>query len=136
MGGVYAAAAPGAVLARFKPSDFEHLFNSSLQQWSKGNIECCPLGSRVLVQQYEGVQRQREFYAPRYDTPKARQSRLPDLRDLLYWNPEIVTSGAAAQNLTFYTGDQSGKYLVVFQGVTVNGLAGSTSFILEVKPAL
>ena len=101
----------------------------------KGDLEGFPLDAHALVQQYEGVQRQREFYAPRYDTPQAAQSRLPDLRNLLYWNPAIITR-ASARTLEFYTGDQAGRYLVVLQGLAADGLAGSTSFVLEVKQPL
>jgi hypothetical protein len=101
----------------------------------KADLEDFPLDPRVLVERYEGVQRQREFYAPRYDTPEAAKSRLPDLRNLLYWNPSIST-GPDAQTVDFYTGDQAGRYLVVLQGLAANGLAGSHSFVLEVKPAL
>ncbi len=102
----------------------------------KGDLEGFQLDPRVLVQRYEGVQQQREFYAPRYDTPQAAQSRLPDLRNLLYWNPDIQLTGAVPRQLDFFTGDQAGRYLVVLQGLATNGLAGSTSFVLEVKPAL
>ena len=101
----------------------------------KGDLEGFPLDPRVLVQQYEGVQRQREFYAPRYDTPQARQSRLPDLRNLLYWNADVAT-GPNAKPVEFFTGDQAGRYLVVLQGLSATGLAGSHRFVLEVKPAL
>jgi len=101
----------------------------------QGDLGGVELDPRVLVQQYEGVQRQREFYAPRYDTPQEKQSRLPDLRNLLYWNPAVAT-GPNAQPVEFYTGDQAGRYLVVLQGLAANGLAGSSSFVLEVKPAL
>ncbi|MBF9143061.1 MG2 domain-containing protein [Hymenobacter properus] len=102
----------------------------------KGDLEGFPLDPRVLVQEYEGVQRQREFYAPRYDTPEAAKSRLPDLRNLLYWNPEINLTGLTAKTLDFYTGDQAGRYLVVLQGLATDGRAGSRSFVLDVKPAL
>ncbi|WP_201977689.1 hypothetical protein [Hymenobacter rubidus] len=102
----------------------------------KGDLEGFPLDAHALVQQYDGVQRQREFYAPRYDTPEAAKSRLPDLRNLLYWNPNLSTSGAAGKTVDFYTGDQTGRYLVVLQGLAANGLAGSHSFVLDVKPAL
>ena len=102
----------------------------------KGDLEGFPLDPRVLVERYEGVQRQREFYAPRYDTPQAAQSRLPDLRNLLYWNPDIATSGPEARTLDFYTGDQAGRYLVVVQGISATGQPGSTRFVLDVKPAL
>lgn len=102
----------------------------------RGDLDGFELDPRALVQQYEGVQRQREFYSPRYDTPQAAQSRLPDLRNLLYWNPAVRTTAAGPVPLEFYTGDQAGRYLVVLQGLAANGLAGSRSFVLEVKPAL
>lgn len=102
----------------------------------KGDLEGFPLDARVLVERYEGVQRQREFYAPRYDTPAAQQNRLPDLRNLLYWNPNVSLTGPATHTLDFYTGDQAGRYLVMLQGLSGAGQAGSSSFVLEVKPAL
>ncbi|WP_157807653.1 MG2 domain-containing protein [Hymenobacter chitinivorans] len=92
--------------------------------------------AKALLQEYEGVQRQREFYAPRYDTPQARQSRLPDQRHLLYWNPAVTTTGGGSTPLEFYTGDQPGRYRVVVQGLSGAGQAGSQTITLEVKPAL
>jgi hypothetical protein len=102
----------------------------------KGDLADFPLDTRVLVQQYEGLQQQREFYAPRYETAEQKQSRLPDLRNLLYWNPSITTNGAQARQLEFFTGDQAGRYLMVIQGLTAGGQAGSTSVSFEVKPSL
>ncbi|HEX8425933.1 MG2 domain-containing protein [Hymenobacter sp.] len=102
----------------------------------KGDLEGFLLDPGVLVQQYEGLQGQREFYAPRYDTPQAKQSRLPDMRNLLYWNPAITSSSGEPSKLEFYTGDQAGRYMVVVQGLSGKGAAGSTSFTFEVKQAL
>jgi hypothetical protein len=102
----------------------------------KGNLDGFELDPRVLARQYEGLQQQREFYAPRYDTPQEKQSRRPDLRNLLYWNPAITLTGAGAQPLEFYTGDQAGHYRVVVQGLSATGQAGSAGFTVEVKPAL
>lgn len=102
----------------------------------KGDLEGFQLDPRVLVQQYEGLQAHREFYSPRYETAQEKQSRLPDMRNLLYWNPEINTTAGTARTLDFYTGDQAGRYLVVVQGLSDTGLAGSASFTIEVKEAL
>jgi hypothetical protein len=102
----------------------------------KGDLEGFPLDARVLVQRYEGLQEQHEFYSPRYDMPEARQSRLPDLRNLLYWNPNVTTTSTTPATLDFYTGDQAGRYIVVLQGLSKTGLAGSSSFTFEVKQAL
>ncbi|MDF7814468.1 hypothetical protein [Hymenobacter sp. YC55] len=102
----------------------------------KGDLEGFNLSSRALIQQYEGVQSQREFYSPRYDTPEQKQGRLPDMRNLLYWNPAITTTSTEPSKLEFFTGDQAGRYLVVVQGLSPKGAAGSSSFTLEVKQAL
>lgn len=100
----------------------------------KADLADFPLNPHALLQEYEGAQGQREFYAPRYDPPAA-PSRLPDFRNLLYWNPEVRTT-ASSTDLTFYTSDQLGSYRVVVQGLTAGGLTGSTSFTFGVKAAL
>ena len=102
----------------------------------KGNLDGFQLDPQVLVQQYEGLQLQREFYTPRYDTPQAAQSRLPDLRNLLYWNPDVRTTATSPAQLSFYTGDQAGRYLLVVQGLGANGQAGSRRLLFEVKQSL
>ena len=80
-----------------------------------------------------GLQQQRIFYSPSYATPDAISSRLPDFRDLLYWAPEINTNKKGIDHLSFYSGDISGKFLVEIQGVSTNGQAGATHFILNVE---
>jgi hypothetical protein len=94
------------------------------------------LNSHALLEAYEGLQGNRDFFAPRYDTPQQQQSSLADLRNLLYWNPEIKLKPGHDQSLDFFTSDQAGRYLVVVQALTENGQAGTTSTVLEVKPTL
>lgn len=102
----------------------------------KGDLAGFPLDPRALLAEYEGLQGQREFYAPHYDTALAQQSRRPDLRNLLYWNPSVRPTPGQGAQLNFYTSDQAGRYRVVVQGLADDGLAGSTSFDFEVKSAL
>lgn len=102
----------------------------------KGDLGGYPLSTHALLEEYETLQVPREFYAPRYDTEAQQRSRLPDLRNLLYWNPTINLAGNKPQTLDFFTSDQAGRYLVVTQGLTPDGQLGSTSFSFEVKPAL
>jgi hypothetical protein len=94
------------------------------------------LHPRALLETYDGLQGARDFFAPRYDTPQQQQSPLADLRNLLYWNPEINTQPGNDQQVDFYTSDQAGRYLIVVQGLAANGQCGSTSTLLEVKPTL
>ena len=100
-----------------------------------GDLGGFALDTRALVQEYEGMQLQREFYAPSYDSPALRQSRLPDYRNLLYWNPTIISQDNTPQSLQFYTGDQAGKYIIVVQGMAADGSAGSSITTFEVKQA-
>lgn len=103
----------------------------------KGDLGGFQPSPTVLMQEYEGPQWQREFYSPRYETAAEKQSRLPDARNLLYWNPNVATTAAdGKKTVEFYTSDQQGKYMVVVQGVAPNGLAGSRRFVFEIKQPL
>ena len=90
----------------------------------KGDLAGFPLDPRLLKLDYDGLQLQREFYAPRYDTPKQQTSRLPDSRTLLYWNPNLSVNAQGQTKAEFYTSDQTGTYLVEVNGLTRNGNAG------------
>jgi hypothetical protein len=83
------------------------------------------------VLNYEGLQLQREFYVPQYETQKARESRLPDQRYLLYWNPAIQVKGKVQIN--FYTSDVPGDYSVVVEGLTKEGIPGTATATFKVK---
>lgn len=98
----------------------------------KGDLAGFPIDPRALVLSYEGVQGKREFYAPRYDAAEQLKSRVPDFRNHLYWNPQVMTT-SKKQTLNFYTSDQIGTYRVVVQGLTDKGIAGSKTFTFEVK---
>ena len=102
----------------------------------QGDLGGFPLNPKALIEEYEGLQVPREFYAPRYETAAQQQSRLPDLRHLLYWNPDLRLPPNSSQALNFYTGDQPGRYLVVVQALSASGQPGSTSFTFDVKPTL
>ncbi|WP_223648443.1 hypothetical protein [Hymenobacter psoromatis] len=102
----------------------------------KGDLAGFPLPPQALLEEYEGLQGEREFFAPRYETAARQQSRLPDFRNLLHWQPDMTLTPGQPRTLTFYTSDQVGRYLVVAQGLAADGRAGSARLVLEVKPAL
>ncbi len=49
----------------------------------KGNLEEFPMDPRAVIVDYEGLQLQREFYSPVYETEQQVNSRLADYRNLL-----------------------------------------------------
>jgi hypothetical protein len=98
-----------------------------------GDLAGYQLDANALIMNYEGLQLQREFYLPVYETIEQRNSRIPDFRNLLLWEPDMVTGKDGKKTVSFYTGDVPGTYGVVLQGITKNGLSGSvtTSFKIE-----
>ncbi|UHG92425.1 hypothetical protein [Spirosoma oryzicola] len=99
----------------------------------KGDLAGFPLDTRLLKLDYDGLQLQREFYAPRYSTPKQQESRLPDGRTLLYWNPALRPNEQGKSQVDFYTSDLAGSYLIEVNGLSGNGNAGFQRLLFEVK---
>ncbi|MDX8337543.1 hypothetical protein SLH46_00020 [Draconibacterium sp. IB214405] len=86
----------------------------------------------VIKQKIKGFSKYREFYSPTY-TAENRNSEKPDNRTTLYWNPSVkLTNGAA--NISFFTSDDIARYIVLVEGITINGVVciGRTDF--EVLP--
>lgn len=97
------------------------------------NIAHYELDSRVTVTSYEGLQLQREFFSPLYDTQEKISSSVPDFRNVLLWQPEISFKANQDKKIHFYTSDLPGRYAIIVEGMTANGVCGSTTQFIEVK---
>jgi hypothetical protein len=112
------------------PADAEGILSYTTYKGDLGGVELDP---HAVVVDYEGMQLQRIFYSPAYDTASEASSRMPDFRNLLFWAPVINTSTQGKNQLTFFTSDEEGKYIGVVQGMTANGESGSQTFTFDVK---
>ncbi|MBC7849491.1 MAG: hypothetical protein H7Y31_07130 [Chitinophagaceae bacterium] len=92
----------------------------------QGDLAGYPLDQTALLLEYAGLQLERQFYAPVYDNAKAKSSRIPDFRSLLYWSPDIKPNSNGEDTQTFYSSDLPGRYALVVQGVSSNGTVGSS----------
>jgi len=97
-----------------------------------GDMESLKLDSRAVILDYEGLQLKRNFYSPVYKTDQQAGSRLPDFRNLLYWEPDVQTDASGKATVEFYTSDLKGKYVAVLQGMDDAGYAGSYYFTFDV----
>jgi hypothetical protein len=104
------------------PREYDGIVSYSTYDGDLGGYELSP-GSLVL--EYDGLQLEREFYSPQYETPLTSSSRKPDFRNVLYWSPHLKTINGK-QDISFYTSDIPGKYFVVVQGISDNGLLGAS----------
>ncbi|QEC66115.1 hypothetical protein FRZ67_01895 [Panacibacter ginsenosidivorans] len=110
-------------------SVFEGILNWKTYSPTLANYEFAP---NVTVLDYEGLQIEREFYSPTYNTTEAVSSHLPDFRNVLQWKPDIKLSRNKKSIIEFYTSDLPGKYAVVVQGLSANGLCGSKIITFDV----
>jgi hypothetical protein len=97
-----------------------------------GELGVTQIDPNSLVVEYDGLQEQREFYSPAYATRAEQDSHMPDFRNVLYWAPQISTGQNGKTHLSFYTSDLKGKFAVVIQGISSEGLPGKTTAFFEV----
>jgi len=87
------------------------------------------LGESSQIVDYEGTVAHRKFYSPSYLTEDEKQSRIPDYRHTLYWNPKLQTNGEREITVPFFTSDLEGSYQVTIEGLTKEGkIIYATSF--------
>jgi len=79
-----------------------------------------------------------EFFSDRntgYDySIRSNDSRIPDRRNLLYWNPDIQLSADKKTTISFYTSDSGGDYIVYIRGKNSkdkNDIYGKCSFTVK-----
>jgi len=87
------------------------------------------LNSSSQILSYEGPQLPYRFATPDYSKEKNRQSRIPDGRHTLLWNPDVRTDGKTSIRLPFDTSDLTGDFQATVEGITNNGeIIFATSF--------
>jgi hypothetical protein len=99
----------------------------------KGNFGGFDIDPKALVIDYEGLQRMRTFKSPDYSSTESKNTRTPDFRNVLYWQPDVETDVNGNQTLSFYTSDKKGNFIGVIHGLTEAGLMGSRTFTITVK---
>jgi hypothetical protein len=114
----------------YGPTLFNGIMSFTTYKGEGASIEIDP---HAVVVDYEGLQQQRKFYSPAYDTEAHVNSTLPDFRTALYWNPNIITDASGKSSFTFYTSDKPGQYIGILEGITPTGKTGSGYFSFSVK---
>jgi len=91
------------------------------------------LNQSTRIVNYAGTQAPRRLYTPDYSTEENRQSRLPDYRHTLLWEPALQTKGKNMLEVPFYTSDFAGEFRVTVEGLTKKGeiIAATTTFIVR-----
>ena len=87
----------------------------------------------LTFSEFKGYSEKYNFTPFNYPDEIAHNSKKADYRNTLYWNPEVKTDENGEANITFYTSDEKGKFLITIEGVGESGETGSKKIILEVE---
>lgn len=114
---------------------YENIIANGIVSFStyQGDLADYELDPGAIVLEYQGLQLQRDFYQPRYDTRDQKQTKSPDNRNVLFWSPQIKVNNTGSGSISFYTSDIPGTYVIMAEGITRNGQAGSGSTFITVK---
>jgi len=74
----------------------------------------------------------RLFYSPKYASPE-EETVFPDLRQTIYWNPDVITNKNGEAYMSFYTSESKGSYLIIVQGTDLKGGFGTLIAPLQVQ---
>lgn len=86
-----------------------------------GDFSNIALPEYAVILPYKIVDEPSGIIFPDYSSELKRQSRTPDLRNTLYWNPSLKTDPNGEAEIEFWTSDFPGVYTINIQGITGDG---------------
>lgn len=89
--------------------------------YTGNNIEV-DMDQQLKTYDYKGLEQQRIFETPKYNQEFQIRSRMPDFRTLLSWQPQLVINEQGKADVSFFTSDISGNYIISIQGVSKEGI--------------
>lgn len=81
---------------------------------------------------HPGLYKVRKFFSPNYATKKIDHQK-PDLRTTLFWEPQVQLNGNKEAEVSFYTCDNAGNYLVKVEGIAKSGQAVYGTYQIRVE---
>jgi hypothetical protein len=98
-----------------------------------GDFSVVDLPAGMVRMNYRVTDPVRRFPLPEYNTADQRNSRVPDYRNTLFWDPGLSLFGHDRQAVTFPAGDNRGDYLLRLEGISADGQVVSRKVRISVK---
>jgi hypothetical protein len=95
-----------------------------------GDFTCVPLPEYMVRMKYRVTEPVTSFVSPDYSTPEMRESRIPDYRNTLYWDPSVKPAKDGKIRIEFWSSDNKSNYLI---SITKDGKIISMKKVLKVK---
>lgn len=109
---------------------FEGIVDFTTRQ---GKLNSAGITTPAFRQEYQSLQPEQKFRSPLYSTAGQKESRIPDFRNTLYWDPEVKTNSQGEAYIEFYTSDETGSFKIIVEGFTSEGLKGSAESVITVS---
>lgn len=99
---------------------------------ANANLKAMDFDKRIFRQAWQFYTNNHSFIVPDYQNEINKANRIPDFRNLLYYQtiPSLKNNEA---NFTFYTGDEAAEYIIVLEGIKPDGSIERTVFPLYVE---
>jgi hypothetical protein len=98
-----------------------------------GDFSCISLPEYMIRMPYRVIDPVNSFVSPDYSKEQNRESRIPDYRNTLYWNPSVQTDKDGKARIEFWSSDNKAEYIINIQGITQDGKIFSGWKILRVR---
>lgn len=95
----------------------------------RGMLTDIRMHEHMQMVSYEFPQDRPDFDMPIYDNEEKLQSRKPDFRHTMYWNPSVE----GKTGVEFYTSDLEGEYEAVLKGIDAEGKKIELKWEFQVK---
>ena len=98
-----------------------------------GDFSGVPFPDYMIRLPYRVTEPVFSFTSPDYSSIEIRNSRVPDFRNTLYWNPAVKPDKQGNAMVSFWTSDFVSDYEINIQGITSEGNPVSIRKIIRVK---
>jgi hypothetical protein len=86
----------------------------------------------ILAFTPKGYYLAREFYSPQYDDKNTNKT-LANLRNTIYWQPDLVTNKEGHTSFEYYNAGSPGTYRVTIEGIGTDGNLGRLVYRYKVE---
>jgi hypothetical protein len=98
-----------------------------------GDFNCVSLPDYMIRLPYRVIDPVWAFVSPDYSSVEMKNSRFPDYRNTLYWNPSVKPDKNGRASIEFWSSDNKSDYVISIQGITQEGKAFSLKKIIKVR---
>jgi len=96
-----------------------------------GNLKAMDFDKNIFRQAWQFNAPDYTFIGPDYSLEGKKDNRIPDFRNLLYFNT-LESLSRSGQTFTFYTGDDAAQYTILVEGIRPDGSLARIESDLEV----